>query len=82
VMHGDGRVDQVAAKGPKASEDSIFIRTRKPRVTDDVGNQDRGQFSGLAHGATPPRLCQPFRVVRAKPLEDIARTREERRSLA
>ena len=50
VMHCDGRVDQVAAKGPKASEDSIFIRTRKPRVTDDVGHQDRGQFSSLAQG--------------------------------
>ena len=42
VMHGDGRVNQVAAKGPKASEDSIFIRTREPRVADDVGHQDRG----------------------------------------
>ncbi len=42
VMHRDGRVDQVAAQGPKASEDSVFIRTRKPRVADDVGHQDRG----------------------------------------
>ena len=25
VMHRDGGVDQVAAKGPKASEDAIFI---------------------------------------------------------
>jgi hypothetical protein len=38
VMHGDGRVDQVAAEGPKAGEDSILIRTRKPRVADDVGH--------------------------------------------
>ena len=52
VMHRDGRVDQVAAKGPKASEDSIFIRTRKPRVADDVGHQDRRELSGLAHGAS------------------------------
>ena len=52
VMHCDGGVDQVAAKGPKASEDSIFIRTRKPRVADDVGHQDRRELSGLAHGAS------------------------------
>jgi tetratricopeptide (TPR) repeat protein len=39
VMHGDGRVDQVAAQGPKAGEDSILIHTRKPRVTDDVTAQ-------------------------------------------
>ena len=48
VMHGDGRVDQVAAKGPKAGESSIFIRTRKPRVADHVGNQDRRDLPGLA----------------------------------
>src|SRR4029077_16873626 len=57
VMHRDGRVDQVAAKGPKASEDSIFIHTRKPRVADDVGDQDRGQFAGLAHGAVAQSIA-------------------------
>ena len=82
MVHGDGRIDQVAAKGPKASQDSILVRTGKPRIADDVGHQDRGQFSGLAHVATPPRPCQPFRVVRAKPLGGIAKTREECRSLA
>jgi hypothetical protein len=52
VMHCDGRVDQVAAKGPKASKDSIFIRTRKPRIADDVGHQDRRELSSLGHGAS------------------------------
>ena len=52
VMHCDGRVDQVAAEGPKAREDSIFIRTRQPRVADHVGDQDRRELSSLAHGAS------------------------------
>ena len=52
VMHRDGRVNQVAAKSPKASEDSILIRTRKPRVADHVGHQNRRELSGLAHGAS------------------------------
>ena len=52
VMHRDGRVDQIAAKGAKAREDSIFIRTRKPRTADDVGHQNRSKLSGLAHSAT------------------------------
>ena len=82
MVDGDGRVDQVATKRPQAREDSIFVRAGKPRVADDVGHQDRREFSGLAHGATPPRPCQPFRVVRAKPLRGIAKTREECRSLA
>ena len=52
VMHCDGRVEQVAAKGPKAGEDSILVRTRKPRVADNVGHQDRHELSALAHGAS------------------------------
>jgi class 3 adenylate cyclase len=28
-----------------------FIGTRKPRIADDVGHQDRREFPGLAHGA-------------------------------
>jgi hypothetical protein len=41
MMHGDGWVDQVAAKGPKPREDAIFVRASKTRVADDVGHQDR-----------------------------------------
>ena len=50
-MRGDDRVDQVAAKGPKASEDSILVRARKPRIADDIGHQDRRELPSLAHGA-------------------------------
>ena len=82
VMHGDGRIDQIAAQRPQPRQDAILVGAGEPRIADDVGHQDRGQFSGLAHGATPPRPCQPFRVVRAKPLGGIAKTREECRSLA
>jgi hypothetical protein len=35
-----------------------------------------------AHVSITPRPCQPLRVVRAKPLGGIAKTREECRSLA
>ena len=82
VVHGDGRVDQVAAERPQPRQNPVLVGSGKPRIADHVGHQDRGQFSGLAHGATPPRPCQPFRVVRAKPLGGIAKTREECRSLA
>ena len=82
VVHGDGRIDQVAAERPQPRQNPVLVGSGKPRIADHVGHQDRGQFSGLAHGATPPRPCQPFRVVRAKPLGGIAKTREECRSLA
>ena len=82
MVHGDGRVDQVAAERPQPRQNPVLVGSGEPRIADHVGHQDRGQFSGLAHGATPPRPCQPFRVVRAKPLGGIAKTREECRSLA
>ena len=82
MVDGDGRIDQVASERPQPRQNPVLVGSGKPRIADDVGHQDRGQFSGLAHGATPPRPCQPFRVVRAKPLGGIAKTREECRSLA
>jgi hypothetical protein len=51
-MHRDGRVDQIAPKGPKPCEDSILVRASKPGVADDVGDQDRREFPDLAHGAS------------------------------
>src|SRR5262249_41551737 len=51
VMHGENRIDQVASKGPKPCKDTIFVRASKPRIADDVSDQDRGQFPRLGHGA-------------------------------
>jgi hypothetical protein len=50
-MHGEDRIDQVAPKGPKPCEDAIFVRACKPRVADDVSDQDRGEFPDLGHVA-------------------------------
>src|SRR6516162_1359320 len=61
-MHGDGRVDQIAAKGPKPSEYSILVSASKPGVADDVGHQDRGEFPGLAHGAIAEAGRSPVEV--------------------
>jgi hypothetical protein len=49
AMHGNSRVDQVAPKGPEASQDAIFVRASKPGVADDIGHQDRRKLSSLAH---------------------------------
>ena len=82
MVHGDCGVNQIAAQRAQSRQGSIFVCSGKPRIADHVGHQDRGQFSGPAHGATRPRPCQPFRVVGAKPLGGIAKTREECRSMA
>ena len=48
VMHGDGRVDQVAAQRPEPRQNAVLVGSRKPGVADDVGHQDRREFPGLA----------------------------------
>ena len=68
VMHGDGRIDQIASERPQPRQNSVLIGPGKPRIADDIGHQDRRYLPGFPHGATPPRPCQRFRVVRAKPL--------------
>ena len=54
AMGGDSRVDQIAAEAAQARKCPVLVGSGKPRIADHVGHQDRGQFSGLAHGATPP----------------------------
>jgi hypothetical protein len=36
-LHGDGGVDEIAAKRSKPGEDAIFVRAGEPAVADDVG---------------------------------------------
>jgi hypothetical protein len=82
MVHGDCGFNQIAAQRAQPRQNPVLVGPGEPRIADDVRHQDRGQFSGLAHGATPPRPCQPFRVVRATPLGGIAKTREEYRCSA
>ena len=51
VVHGDGRIDQVASERPQPRQNPVLVGSRKPRIADDVRHQDRRQFSGLAHSA-------------------------------
>ena len=73
VVHGDGRVDQVAAQRPQPRQNPVLVGPGKPRIADDVGHQDRGKFAGLGHGAN--RL----RPVPARPLAGSAKTLKQYR---
>src|SRR3984957_4623252 len=52
AVGGDGGVDQVAAKSPKARKGAVLIRPGEPAVADHVRHQDRGDLAHLAHGGT------------------------------
>ena len=55
MMHSDGRIDQVAAQRAKSGERAILVGAGEPAVADDVRDQDRRDFPGLAHGAPSGR---------------------------
>ena len=55
VMHGDGRVDEVAAESPEPRERLVLIGPGESAVADHVGDQDRSDLARLAHGE-PLRL--------------------------
>jgi hypothetical protein len=45
----DGRVNEIAAECPEARQGALFVRAGEPAVTNNVGHQDRCQFSCLGH---------------------------------
>jgi hypothetical protein len=38
VVHGDGRIDQVASERPQPRQNPILVRSGKPRIADDIGH--------------------------------------------
>ena len=50
MMRGDGGIDQIAAQAPKPRQGAILVGAGEPAVADHVGDQDRRDFPGLAHG--------------------------------
>ena len=43
-MGGDGWVDEIATEAPQARECALLVRPGQPAVTDNVGDQDRGEL--------------------------------------
>src|SRR5271168_4211068 len=56
VMHGDRRVDEIAAERPEAGKSAILVRAREPAETDDVGSEDRCKFPDFGHRAPVAEL--------------------------
>ena len=59
AMGGDGGVDQVAAKSPKARKGAVLVSPGEPAVTDDIGDQDCCEFPGLGHPPGTPARRKP-----------------------
>jgi hypothetical protein len=51
VMDRDSWIDQIAPERPKPRKRTIFICSREPAISDDVGHQYCGELSRLTHEA-------------------------------
>jgi hypothetical protein len=47
--------DEVAAQRSEARKDPILVYAREPAVADDVGCENCGELSGLAHRVPPSK---------------------------
>src|SRR5262245_64043201 len=49
IVHGDGRIDQVAAQHPQPRQSAILVRAGEPAVADHVSSKDRHKFADFVH---------------------------------
>ena len=56
MMHRDRGINQIAAQRSQPRERAILVRAGQPTVADDIGDQDRCDFPGFAHGAPSRHL--------------------------
>ena len=51
VMHGDGRIDEIAAQRRNREKRAILVPAGEAAVADDVGRKDRCDFPSFSHRA-------------------------------
>jgi hypothetical protein len=57
VVHGDGRVDQIAAERPEAGKRAVFVGPGHPAKSDDVSGEDRREFPLFGHWSLSRRAA-------------------------
>jgi hypothetical protein len=55
MMGRDRGIDQIAAQPPQPRQRAILVRASEPAVADDVRDQNRCYFPGVANGASSGR---------------------------
>ena len=51
VVHGDGRIDEVAAQRPQPRQGAVLVGAGQAAEADDVRRQNRDELAGFAHHA-------------------------------
>jgi len=53
------RIEKLAMERFEAFERAFLIRPHQPRIPRDIGGEDRGEATGLAHPSGIPALRKP-----------------------
>ena len=61
LMSGDLRVDHLSAQRLEPAECPLLLGFDQPRISRDIGRQDRRETAGLAHFASPAAKRRPDR---------------------
>ena len=85
MMHGDGRVDQVAAQRSQPRQDAILVRAGKPGVADHIRAKIAASLRVSAIGASVARRLAQIRqrraVAKGLAVERLDRRRASERAL-
>jgi len=54
TLNRDGGVDEIAAERPEARQSPILVSAGKSRKANDVGGENRGEFSVIAQWRLEP----------------------------
>ena len=60
-MGGDGGVDEIASQPPDTRQRAVLVNAGEPAVADNIRDQYRREFPGLAHGANAEVARSPSR---------------------
>lgn len=80
VMHGNSRVDQIAAQRSKQRQDAILVRTGESAIPNHIGAKNRSQFPGVDHRSSPPPSGLAQTRANSSPSADISHTADSFRS--
>src|ERR1700675_5026643 len=53
VMHGNGRINQIAPESPEPRQCAILVHAGKPAVADNIRRKNSREFPGLGHDVPP-----------------------------
>ena len=68
MIHGNGRIDQIAPKRSQPCQCPILVGTSKPTVSDHIRHQYRREFPGFGHGVPPEAVdLNPLDVISFPP---------------